>query len=384
MNRTTYQKAMQQISASEEEIRMKAKQIQAQYNTNKKIRRTAGRRKLFAGLAAAAVVMIGGTITVGALNDWNYSSLMNRYFKEWFRTESDYSFEGQGMDINDTFGTEDYQITVESVVFNSDSYYLFSELRFSDALTEKIRELGDDAMVDMTLASEVLAPGRQPSFMCSGCTGTMTPKADGVYSLMLECPFTDGRGNPFTDDFADLRLAVKPGVIGIDARTGENSIESVFREDYTEYRRWADVTREYSLEPVVSAPGIFKESPVTLDLPSAADGAAAKQFTFDTLTVTPTKLILRYTSDNDTEAEQAAYSEIRADDLTALQEGADVRLRYDSGKKLTFRNMFCEYTLGEEDDGRVTLFELSVPFTEPVDTEGLKEISINGTGIPLN
>ena len=35
---------------------MKAKQIQAQYNTNKKIRRTAGRRKLFAGLAAAAVV----------------------------------------------------------------------------------------------------------------------------------------------------------------------------------------------------------------------------------------------------------------------------------------------------------------------------------------
>ena len=85
MNRTTYQKAMQQISASEEEIRMKAKQIQAQYNTNKKIRRSAGRRKLFAGLAAAAAIMIGGTITVGALNDWNYSSLMNRYFKRVYQ-----------------------------------------------------------------------------------------------------------------------------------------------------------------------------------------------------------------------------------------------------------------------------------------------------------
>ena len=363
---------------------MKAKQIQAQYNTNKKIRRTAGRRKLFAGLAAAAVVMIGGTITVGALNDWNYSSLMNRYFNEWFRTESDYSFEGQGMDINDTFGTEDYQITVESVVFNSDSYYLFSELRFSDALTEKIRELGDDAMVDMTLASEVLAPGRQPSFMCSGCAGTMTPKADGVYALMTECPFTDGRGNPFTDDFADLRLAVKPEVIGIDARTGENSIESVFRKEYTDYRKWADVTREYSLEQVVSAPGICKEIPVTLDLPSDADGAAAKTFTFDTVTVTPTKLILRYTSDNDTAAEQAAYSGIRADDLTALLEGVDVRLCYDSGKELTFRNRYGGESTLSEDGFKIKQFELSVPFTEPVDTEGLKEISINGTGIPLN
>ncbi|MBR3447581.1 MAG: hypothetical protein IKH27_07250 [Oscillospiraceae bacterium] len=54
--------------------------------------------------------MIGGTVTVGAINDWDYNSLMNNYFNKWFDTKSNYDFEGQGIDIKDTFVTTESEL----------------------------------------------------------------------------------------------------------------------------------------------------------------------------------------------------------------------------------------------------------------------------------
>ena len=214
---------------------MKAQQIQAQYDSGTRSIRRHGRKRLPVMIAAAAAaVMIGGTLTVGAFNGWNYNTLMNRYFSEWFDTKSDYDFAGQGIDINDTFVTDDYQLTVKSAVFNADSFFVFYDFRFSDALEETIDALGDKALVHIDLNAEVLAPGKNPEFWSCGYGGTMQCRDDGVYEITDEYSFRDERGQPFPEDFSELRLAVTPFNIRIEKIVSENSIEPVFSDEYWE------------------------------------------------------------------------------------------------------------------------------------------------------
>ena len=77
------------------------------------MKKTTGRKKFgwMAGMAAAAAIMICGTVTAGALCNWQYSELLNRYFRRQNVSEAyeDFDFEHMGLDINDQYPLSDVQ-----------------------------------------------------------------------------------------------------------------------------------------------------------------------------------------------------------------------------------------------------------------------------------
>lgn len=367
---------------------MKAQQIQAQYDsgTRSRIRKRGRKRLLSAIAAAAAAVMIGGTVTVGAINDWDYNSLMNNYFNKWFDTKSNYDFEGQGIDIKDTFVTDDYQLTVKSAVFNADLYYVFYDFVFTGELAEQVDALGENASVHIDPYAEVLIPGQKPQYRRCCCTGTTFRNEEGVYEIMQEYTFPLEN----SEDFSALQLAVMPGRIRVHRIVDHETLEPIFSNDW-EIDKALDTApeslfRTYSLDPVENAPGICLEMPFTLDIPSVVPDAPVKPFTFDSISVTPTRLRLYYTSENDTEEEREQNNRVGLTSFSTYFDHTKIMLIYDSGKKIMLRKPLLGGTTESElgDDRKLKSCEITANFTEPISVEGLKEIRFNQNRIILN
>lgn len=138
MKQTVYQKAMQQISADEAEIRSKARQIQAQYNTQHPARRT--NRGFRIGLAAAAAVILCGTVTAGAVSDWDYAALFRKYFSDKTGTEISYDFSGMGLDIGQQYEGEGYTLTVEGVIADTNAVYLLYNIALDESVQAQLAD----------------------------------------------------------------------------------------------------------------------------------------------------------------------------------------------------------------------------------------------------
>ncbi len=367
---------------------MKTQQIQARFEEQSLHgrRKRTGRRIIGVIAAAAAAVMIGGTVTVGARNDWNYSGLMNRYFSEWFGREYDYSFDGQGIDINDTFVTENYELTVKSAVFNASSYYVFYELRFSDALQAQIDAAGSNAAQQiwpfaMLLGKDEEVKRDRIQSFSGHCSAERN--AEGVYEISAEYPFLQYGGKPFTEDISGLKLAVSPGIICLTVCT-DGINRDMLLEDRPDEDSPPDI-RTYSLETVKAAPEVRKETPVTLDITSVVPDAPAKPFTFDSLTVSETALVLKYSSLHAPEAQKLQNDQVSICTFNEFFRECEVTLNCGFGKKQRFQVSRCSpdvmlncYSLA------IDYASVEIIFPEPVTLDGLKEIRINGQRIPLN
>ena len=136
MKQTAYQKAMQQISADEAEIRSKARQIQAQYNAQHPARRT--KRGFRIGLAAAAAVILCGTVTAGAVSDWDYAALFRKYFSDRTGTEISYDFSGMGLGIGESYQGEGYTLTVEGVIADTNAVYLLYNIALDESVQAQL------------------------------------------------------------------------------------------------------------------------------------------------------------------------------------------------------------------------------------------------------
>ncbi len=160
MNRTTYQRAMQQISVPEEEIRMKTRQIQAQFEEQpaQGIRTHTGRRMIGVIGAAAAAIMIGGTVTVGAVNNWDYSAVFSRYFAEKSGAPVSFDFTGMGLDIGETVEGDNFTMTVQSVMADASNVYIAYDVALSDEVNA-IFAAYDDAELSRMLAALIEVPG---------------------------------------------------------------------------------------------------------------------------------------------------------------------------------------------------------------------------------
>lgn len=138
MKQTAYQKAMQQISADEAEIRSKARQIQAQYNAQHPARRT--KRGFRIGLAAAAAVILCGTVTAGAVSDWDYAALFRKYFSDRTGTEINYDFSGMGLGIGESYQGEGYTLTVEGVIADTNAVYLLYDIALDESVQAQLAD----------------------------------------------------------------------------------------------------------------------------------------------------------------------------------------------------------------------------------------------------
>ena len=119
---------------------MKAKQIRAQYDAQNGItvKKHKSRRIALTGLAAAAVLLVGGAVTVGAVNDWNYGAVFNRYFTEKSGEPVSFDYTGMGLNIGKEITGDGFTLTVQSVMADSSNVYIAYDIALSREISETV------------------------------------------------------------------------------------------------------------------------------------------------------------------------------------------------------------------------------------------------------
>lgn len=163
---------------------MKAKQIQAQFNaqSRKQLRHSSAKRGWLTGLAAAAVLMLG-TVTVGAVNNWDYSVVFNKYFSEKSGTQSGFDFTGMGLDIGDTIGGDGFSMTIQSVMADASNLYIAYDVVLSDEINAEIAPY-DDALLYICLDGRIVSPDEEYPLNQGGASPMSVRDADGVWHAM--------------------------------------------------------------------------------------------------------------------------------------------------------------------------------------------------------
>ena len=182
MNKTMYRTAMQQIFTEKEEILMKARQMQAQFDAQntKAVRKHAPRRRALIGFAAAAALLVGGAVTVGAANDWNYGAVFNRYFTEKSGSPVSFDYTGMGLDIGEEIKGEGFTMTVRSVVADSSNVYVALDIALSSEITEQIKP-DDSTALGLYLTPEIVNAEDGTTLNCGGSGFPAVRGEDGIW-----------------------------------------------------------------------------------------------------------------------------------------------------------------------------------------------------------
>ena len=118
---------------------MKAREMQAKYDAAHPARQKE-RHGFRIGIAAAAAVLFCGTVTAGAVSDWDYAALFRKYFSEKTGTEIDYDFSGMGIDIGESYRGEGYTLTVEAVLADQTAVYLLYDIALDESVQAQIAD----------------------------------------------------------------------------------------------------------------------------------------------------------------------------------------------------------------------------------------------------
>ena len=245
------------------------------------MKKTTGRKKFswMAGMAAAAAIMICGTVTAGALCNWQYSELLNRYFRRQNVSEAyeDFDFEHMGLDINDTIERDDCTVTMQSVIADANTLCVMYNFRLSPEYEAQLPQTG-----------ETIYGSFAPSVRVKNADGTIfgsrtsckdaERNADGSFDMM--CAVSMENCQDYSDKILECSF-----VSG--ARAGTKAYLN-FQNDtdgiYTPASERID-WHEYSLNGITLVPGITFEG-VTL-----TDGEQSAEY--DSVTVSPLRITFR-------------------------------------------------------------------------------------------
>lgn len=245
------------------------------------MKKTTGRKKSgwMAGMAAAAAIMICGTVTAGALCNWQYSELLNRYFRRQNVSEAyeDFDFEHMGLDINGTIERDDCTVTMQSVIADANTLCLMYNFRLSPEYEAQLPQTGE-TIYGSFMPSVRVTNADGIAFGSEATCKDAERNADGSFDMMcsvsmencqdysdkiLECSFVDG-ARAGTKAYMDL----------------QNDTEGIYTP-VSEQIDW----HEYSLNGITLVPGITFEG-VTL-----TDGEQSAEY--DSVTVSPLRITFR-------------------------------------------------------------------------------------------
>ena len=383
MNKMDYQNAMRQISAEKEEILMKAKQMQAQYdaqNTNK-VARHSSRRGMLAGLAAAAAVLICGTVTVGAVNDWNYAAVFSRYFSEKSGGQVLYDFTGMGMDVGETVTGDGYTLTIQSIMADATAVYVAYDVELSDEINATIEPYGD-AEMSLRLEDAVFnldEDGVMQIYNTGGASPSPVRDADGIWHGVLVTEIEDGA------DLSDKQIRLKPLYpSNVDGQMDPLYIAYNFPPPETYEPGESMNLASEDFELCYDLSGITVQEGVTVSYGGTLPNDANENI-FDEMTVTPFKL--RFTLEEEGSAYDSipSWGRVWGDDVIPVTYTAV----YADGTELT-----REATIGsgshmgggtsyQPDGSWGTILRRTVYFTSPIPMDGLTAIRINDIEVPV-
>ena len=400
---------------------MKAQQIQAQFEEQppQKIRkRSRGTRRLLAGLAAAAALMIGGTVTVGALNGWDYSGLFNRWFRSQDSTYEDFDFTGMGTDINDEIALEGFTVTLQSVVAEANALHVIYNCRLDPEYEAQLPQNGEKIYAICMPDIQVL-DGEGNAYTADVEIGSrIAQNADGSFDGVQSI------GLCGCQDFADKTLVINNGFwmtagtmeylnASPDAEPRTDGVQTPLPEQLQEYT--------YSLDGITVLKGVTNDSGVTL----SDNGAAAP---FDSVSVSPLRISFRkadipiepvtspepgvtvgsgiygfITQFFDENGQEIIDNNIPSDVPEEVPDYVLMNPTPEVYQNIGIHSLTLIYSDGTEQDavlssaagsGKTKLgssghydlmdIELSADFRKPVSTDNLTAIRVNGTEIPMN
>ena len=360
---------------------MKAKEMQAQFDAQKQtVRRQTKRRGWMTGLAAAAAVLVCGTVTVGAVNNWDYSAGCSRYFSVKAGGEVNYDVTGMGLDLGDVIEGEGYTITLQSLVADANTVYIAYDVALSDEVNAMIEPYGD-AEMSLTLYSIVYNTDEEGTLQLYGTGGAhpMPVKGeDGVWHGVIAKEIEDGT------DLSDKKLCIR-GLYPVNLNGEmEKPLYIAYHfngEGMGEWMRLAaqDFDLQYDLSGIAVQEGVTV--PYGGTLPNDAN-----ENIFDTMTVTPFKL--RFTLERTpgacetvpewgfmpgNDAVPVTYTAVYAD-------GTEQVLTAGIGSGSHTSGGTSYHPDGTPDETQLNCF---VYFTSPIRLEGLTAIRVNDTEIPV-
>lgn len=168
---------LRQFSAAKEEPQMK-----------KQIRHTT-KHGMLTGIAAAAAVLICGTVTVGAIADWHYTDIFSRMFSERTGTESSFDLTGFGKDLGEVFTGEHFTLTLTSLLADDYTVLAEYELELDDTYSKRPDEEYFEPHVYMDFYGE--KDGKAIDFMEQGESSGEWVDETGSYHGYFRLGFPD-------------------------------------------------------------------------------------------------------------------------------------------------------------------------------------------------
>ncbi len=216
-----YRSALDQITTSKEEKIMKAKQIYARSQADVQQPVIKRRKTAWIAAGAAAAVLAGTTLSVGAAVNWDYRSLFDKYFSEQTPETVPVTYvdlTGMGLDINESVAFDGFTLHMKSVVADSTALYAMYDITLHDAAAFE-GEIYD--IVPVFTVNAQTADGR---CIMDG-TGSPAQKiADDTYRFVNSQTLSD----PQKDSLKDASISI--GLYGV---TVISDTTTMLKADYT-------------------------------------------------------------------------------------------------------------------------------------------------------
>lgn len=407
MNKKDYQAAMRQIYAEKEELIIKAKQIQARYDEqqNQSSRSIHMKRGWLTGIIAASVLLVCSTFTVGAINNWNYTAVFHKYFSEKSGKKITYDFSDMGMDINESYKQNGYELKLGSVIADANSLYISYNFRLDEEYAMKLPQM--NGQIYGRLLPSMHLKDADGSYIKDGITVSRISKQneDGSFDCVARHSIDN------CSDYSDKTLVVD---IGVPAYAGtlsymqntDTSEEGIHTPLPTSSER-----HMYSLNGITNIKGITNDNGIRL-----IDGSYSAYF--DSVTVSPLGITFRcadipVTPPESTEPNvkigQGSYGYEFTPSLCEEEEGAElgaqithyypvpaeyrnthlrsVTLVYRDGTELEaeLENGIAIGRTKMSESGEYDLMDIyaAVDFTTPLSLDNLTAVRINGREMPM-
>lgn len=382
MNKTTYQNAMRQITAEKEEILMKAKQMQAQYNAQNPAPKHGKilRRGMRTGIAAAAALLLCGTVTVGAVNHWDYAAVFSKYFEAKSGEPVYYDFTGMGLDIGQEIVKDDYTVNVNSVLADTGAVYVAYDIRLSDEIKAQLADY-TEVYANGGIWCGIIKEGEEGTYSPEMQSINASCDENGIYHAMTILKMDAGTS------LADKQLEITPNMMTIhyvtnpEDGTGDH-IDLNKNEEFTDERYVYDLS------------GITVQEGITIPYGKQIPNDSNENI-YDTLYLTP--FMMRFESQGDISAYENApkygmtftdpdpalyhndprFKEVPETYTAVYADGTEIPLKLTDGSagSMSSRN--------EETGGYHWVLNVTHFFAAPLDFDGLTAIRVNDTEVPL-
>lgn len=342
---TAYQKMMEQITVDQDTLREKAAQMQAQAAHGKIRQHRTGKHRLLRITAAAAAVLVFGTVTVGAVNNWDYKGIFTKYFSSKSEEEIEYDFTGMGIDLGDVIQGDGYTITYDALLADTDSVYLAYHYNLSNDLEQQTAypELFADTE---NLMADLITADSEP-FEFTGVIGGENAErgTDGAYHGIF-------------------RICLKP-----DTTLQDKQIKVTFK----------GTERTYPLTDITVRKGVHV--PYGGTLPNDTN-----ENVFDTMKLTPFTMEFE-TVRSGSLAKPLYWGRAYGDDVEPLNFTAVYADGTEQPIKLAKGWLYSAAAGASLEAGTTDSYTYSLQksyyFASPVEMEGLTAVRINGTEIPI-